>query len=157
MRFPLRFARTLVISGAVVLSLAVGASASNGSDRDVAARIVAEVSKQPAHARLAKEPLDKAAHALRRAEDARAAGDQLHGAELEALAREWAETATDLVRAASVEDKLAAVQKELTATETRLLRARALIEETVARRGRAKEKLEQLEQGKKPQPAGGTK
>jgi colicin import membrane protein len=141
--------RLRVTGVAVALFVSLSAAADSGSDRDVASRLISELGKQPAQAKLAHEPLDKAAKALQRAEDARAAGDQLHGAELEGLGREWAETASDLVRAASVEQKLAGVQKELTETETRLVRARALIEETVARRGRAKEKLEQLEKSKK--------
>lgn len=149
MRFRPRFARQTLIFAALLLSLTVGASATSGSDRDVAARIVTELEKQQQQARLAKEPLAKATSALGRAADARAAGDHVHGARLEALAREWAETATDLVRAATVEQKLASVQKQLTDTETRLVRARALIEETVARRGRAKDKVEELERKKR--------
>ena len=129
---------------AVALALSISASAAT-SDREVTERIVAELQKQPAEAKLAKEPLDKAAHALRRAAEARAAGDHVHGAELEALAREWAETGGDLVRAARAEQKLSETQKKLSDTEARLIRARALIEETVARRGRAKARLEELE------------
>ncbi len=138
-----------MICGALALSLAVGASATNGSDRDVATKIVSELSAQPKQAALAREPLAKAKSALERAADARAAGDHVHGARLEALAREWAETGTDLVRAAAVENELADVQKQLTDTETRLVRARALIEETVARRARAKHELDELEAERK--------
>jgi chromosome segregation ATPase len=129
----------------LALLLVAEALAAGGSDREVASDVVERLAKQPDSARLAQEPIDKARHALRRAADARAAADHLHGAELEALAREWAETGSDLVRAAAAEKKLAETQRELSETETRLIRARALLEESVARQGRAKQKLGQLE------------
>jgi hypothetical protein len=135
----------LVAGSALALALGARALAAGGSDREVASGLVETLSKQPGSAALAHEPIDKARHALRRAADARAAGDHLHGAELEALAREWAETGSDLVRAAAAEKKLSQTQRELSETETRLIRARALLEESVARQGRAKQKLEQLE------------
>jgi colicin import membrane protein len=141
----LRFARAVAAAGALAMLASIPASADRGGDREVAQRVVNELGKSKASATFAKEPLEKAQHALRRAADARAAGDHVHGAELEALAREWAETGNDLTRAATVEQKLAAVQKEHSETETRLIRARALLEETVARRGRAKTELETLE------------
>lgn len=150
--------RALAPAALLLAALAAPASAADG-DRDAARRIVDQLAKQPPDARLAKEPIEKAEHALRRAGDARATGDHVHAAELDALAREWAETAADLVRAARAEDELAATQKQLTETETRLVRARALLEETVARRGRARQTLEKLEAeraGKgQPAPSGG--
>jgi colicin import membrane protein len=152
---PLRFARALAAAGALALLAAIPASADRGSDREVATRIVAELKKGRGSSTFAKEPLEKAEHALGRASDARASGDHVHGAELEALAHEWARTAADLVRAAAVENQLATVQKQLSETETKLLRARAVLEETVARRGRAKTELDKLEAergGAKPAP-----
>lgn len=152
----LRIARSIAAAGVLAVLASAPASANRGGDREIASGLIAELRKNRAAAAFAKEPIDKAAHALRRAEDARAAGDHEHGAELEALAREWAETGGDLVRAAAVEQKLAKIQKEHSETETKLVRARALLEETVARRGRAKTRLDALEAERgtpKPAPA----
>lgn len=144
-RFSVRSVLSLTFCGVLAVVLAAQALAAGGSDREVATDLVDGLAKQPGSAALAHESIDKARHALRRAADARASGDHVHGAELEALAREWAETGSDLVRAAAAEKKLAQTQRELSETETRLIRARALLEESVARQGRAKQKLEQLE------------
>jgi hypothetical protein len=151
-----RHARSVAAAGIFAILASAPASANRGGDRETASHVIAELRKNHAAAAFAKEPIDKAAHALRRAGDARAAGDHEHGAELEALAREWAETGADLVRTAAVEQKLAKVQKEHSEIETKLVRARALLEETVARRGRAKTRLEALEAERgapKPAPA----
>lgn len=125
----------------------------SGSDRDRANAAITALSAIPEHARLAHEPLTAAKHALGRADDARATGDQKLAPELDALAREHAETGTDLVRAAEAEKKLRAVQKDLTEVETKLSRARALLEEAIARRGRAQAKLDELEKAKQAAPA----
>lgn len=126
-----------------------GALAARGSDRDAAEATLASLKSDKAATQLAAEPIEKAEHALRRASDARAAADLEHASLLEALGREWAETGRDLTRAADAEKKLADTQKRTAEVETKLARARALLEETVARRGRAKEKLEKLESEKK--------
>jgi hypothetical protein len=104
----------------------------------------------PNHRKLAAEPVRLAQAALKRSQDARAAGDTEHAAMLDALALEWASMAEALVRAVSLERKSAQVQRKAADVETRSIRAKALLEETLARRGRARRKLEQLQQ-----PAGG--
>lgn len=109
------------------------------------AETLQQLKRYPAHAELARDPIQRAEHALRRARDARAAGSHEHAAALESLADEWANTGRDLVRASEVERTASRAETEASELETRLIRARALIEETVARRGRAAELLEQLE------------
>lgn len=126
----------------MVSGVALGA---RGDDRARAEAAIARVKQDPAHARLAHEPLSQAERALRRADEARAANDATHPPRLESLGREWAETAADLVRAAEAEKKLSDVQKEIAEVETKTTRARALLEESIARRGRAQAKLDELE------------
>ncbi|MBK8997408.1 MAG: hypothetical protein IPM35_16895 [Myxococcales bacterium] len=152
-----RWASSLVVL-ALCLSLGGAAFATRtGDDRGRAEAALAALSAVPAHARLAHEPMTAARRALTRAEEARAAGDTKHAPELEALGREHAETGTDLVRAAEAEKKLRDVQKDLSDVETKLSRARALLEETLARRGRAQAKLDELEKSKAaPPPAAPT-
>ncbi len=144
--------RRVRVAAVATLTLVVGAgiaAAARGSDRDAAEAVLSSLKSDPAAAKLAAEPIEKAEHALRRAGDARAAADVEHAALLEAEGREWAETGRDLTRAAAAEKKLAETQKQTAEVETKLARARALLEETVARRGRAREKLEKLEGNKK--------
>jgi len=137
---------TVLLSGVFAGGVAA-AGVGAGNDRDAAASAVTVLESVPANAALAREPLRHAKHALRRAADARAAGDHTHGAQLEALAREWAESASDLLRAVAVERRAIKAEKRAAEADAKIVRARALLEETLARRGRAQEKLEQLKSG----------
>ncbi len=128
------------------------ALAAQSDDRARASSALQQLRTVPAHARLANEPIRQAEHALRRADETRAAGDKVHPPELEAMAREWAEAGVDLVRAAEAEKKLSDVQHEVADIETKTTRARALLEETIARRGRAQANLDELEPKKKTAP-----
>lgn len=87
----------------------------------------------------------RARHALKRAQSARQAGDHAHGTQLEALALELLETARALVLAVQAERELGALEKRAADTETRAVRAQALVEQTAARRGRAAEQLKALQ------------
>lgn len=97
------------------------------------------------------EPIAHAEDALRRSADALGGGDSNHAGLLNALGLEWAETARDLARAAKAEATLTSTQRRVSETEEKLSRAKALLDDTVARRGRAQQKLESL----KAQPDGG--
>jgi hypothetical protein len=121
------------------------ASLGAGDDRSAAEAAIKNLTAVPAHAKLANEPLERATNALRRAADARVAGDHAHGARLEGVGREWAETGRDLVRAAEAERQAQELYSKAAALETKAVRGRALLEETMARRERAREKLQQLE------------
>jgi hypothetical protein len=96
-------------------------------------------------AKIVAEPVKKAREALERARGARSSGDAKHAADLDGLALEWAEMARDLLRAAGAEDAASAAQKKAQALETQVERARTLLEETQARRGRAAAELERVE------------
>lgn len=138
----------LVKPAVLVLGVCGVGAVAAAAARDRAAAVGAtltELRHYPAHAALAREPIERAEHALRRARDARAAGDHEHAVLLEQVAEEWATTGRDLVRSAQVENDVAALQKRNAELETKVLRARALLEETLARRGRAQASLDQLE------------
>jgi hypothetical protein len=91
----------------------------------------------PATRSLVQAPVAKAKAAQQRAQSARGAGDLQHATELDALALSWAKVADDLVRTADSEKKLAEVQKAVADLEQKAVRTQALIEQTIARRGRA--------------------
>ena len=132
----------------LLLALAsLSALVARGQDRASADAAIKALEAKPQDAALAKDAIQRAKAALSRAEGARASGDQLHGALLEALALEWALSAQDLVRTVGVERELIEVQKKAAELETKAVRAQALVEQTVARRGRAEEKLRELEAG----------
>ena len=90
---------------------------------------------------LVQEPVAKAKAAQQRAQSARGAGDLLHATELDTLALTWAKVADDLLRTAESEKKLAETQKAVAELEQKAVRTQALIEQTIARRGRAEMNL----------------
>jgi hypothetical protein len=139
--------RTAVFTIGVLGIVAGGAVAGTQSQRLATERTMQVVSAVPANAELAAEPLQNAVALLNRADDARAAGDHQHAALLEAVALEWAESGRDLVRAARAEADADELAKQAADVEERLVRARVLLEQTVARRGRAKARLDEIERG----------
>lgn len=140
--FPSRalaFALTLTALGAWATS--------HEPDRRAADAALAALAASPSSSALAREPIARARAALRRSDDARAAGDVAHAAELDALGREWAESGTDLLKAAEREREADDLEQRAHDTDTKTTRARALLEDTVARLGRAEEALKRLEPG----------
>ncbi len=125
---------------ASLVSLAAYATRTGG-DRAAAERLIATVGS----AGVASEPIAKAKDALKRSDNARGAGDTKHGDMLDAVGHQWAEVAHDVTRAVAIEAELEKVNAAVTDAETKVVRGRALLEETVARKGRAKSQLEQLE------------
>jgi hypothetical protein len=128
------------------------ASATAAPATDKAAEALSTLEKDKAHGALLADPLRRAKDAFDRARSMDAAGDAAHAATMREVAREWVELASDLVRAADAEARAVQAEKDLDEVETKLVRGRALLEETVARRGRAREALEQLEREPKPAP-----
>jgi len=119
--------------------------------RSQATALLAALAKQPDAARVASESIDKAKDALRRADQLRASGDQKRGAMLEETALEWASASEQLGKTAQAEKQLAELQTRTTELETKVFRAQALVEQSVARRARAEEALRKLdEKGAKP-------
>ena len=114
------------------------------SDRAVTDGILAENAKPGAYAPAASRALAEARRALRRADDAKAAGDMANAARLEGLAREWAELARDLDRAVLFESDADSTQAAAADAALQVRQARALIEVLVARQARAQGELQLL-------------
>jgi hypothetical protein len=130
-------------------------------DGATAARIIKDVEAKakdaPAKAKIVAEPLAAAKKALQRAAGARSVGDAVHARMLDGLALEWAEVARDLQRAAAAEDEALVAARKARDLDVQVERARALLEETQARRGRAAADLERAEAAAKEaakKPAG---
>lgn len=135
-----------------LLAVAVtGAALAAPDARARAAEILAALAKKPDAARVASESIDKAKDALRRADQLRASGDHKRGAMLEETALEWASASEQLDKTRESEKQLAELQTRTTELETKVFRAQALVEQTVARRARAEEAWHLIEEkGVKP-------
>jgi hypothetical protein len=138
----------------VVVGVALGSSAlaEQATDKAIAEQILATAGSSSAEAALLKTPVEEAKKALGRARGARQAGDVQHAELLEGLAREWAETARDLTRAAAIEADAGALESAASEATLRTERARALLEEAISRRGRAEAELEKLSADAGPFP-----
>lgn len=135
-----------VVAGVAGLSGTVTAAPSDDESA------VAELSRDTAHAALIHDPLLRAEDALKRAQSMDHAGDTAHARLARALAHEWTRVALDLIRASTMEEKARSTEQTLDELDTKTVRGRALLEETAARRGRAKEAIEQLEHEPPPPP-----
>jgi hypothetical protein len=140
--------------GAVGLGLgfAAPASADGGDDHAAATEIVKELESNPARAAVTAEALGHAREALERATRLRSAGDEPHAKAADGLAREWAEDARDIARAAEAEAAAADARRKAVEAQAQVERTRALVEEGIARIGRLTAELNQIE--RPAQPAG---
>jgi hypothetical protein len=146
-KIALRQGAFMWLLAATVAGVALAAPDARGS----AAAILAALAKKPDAARVASDSIERANDALRRADQLRASGDQKRGAMLEEVALEWATASEQLDKTAQAEKQLAVLQTHTTELETKVFRAQALVEQTVARRARAEEALRKLdEKGVKP-------
>ncbi|RYE92373.1 MAG: hypothetical protein EOO75_06865 [Myxococcales bacterium] len=140
----LRAASPFALSLAALLLASSPSRAQTPSDADRAQATVTELTASPRAAVIARE-LDRARDALQRARGARGAGDALHGAQLEALARAWSDAARDVLAAATAEEQAHKAQTQLADARAQIDKERALIEETIARQGRARVELQRAE------------
>jgi hypothetical protein len=134
----------LLALGVPLASSALGEPA---SDKVVTEQILATIQTAAGSSSavsVTRAPVEEAKRALERASGARRSGDVHHAELLEGLAREWAETALDLARAASVEADAGALEQSASEAGVQAERARSLLEEAVARRGRDEAELEKL-------------
>ncbi len=141
---------------ALLAGSVTGLALSAPDARARATSILARLAQKPDAQRVAAESIAKAEAALKRAEQLRGAGDQARGAMAEDLALEWAEASELLDKTAAAEKELHALQARTTDLETKVFRAQALVEQSVARRARAEEALRKIEAASpsaKPEPA----
>ncbi len=136
---PPRLTAVLVVS-ALAAASAIRARAAD--DGDAAAALVATLDKDTAHGAVIAEAVGHAKDALERATRFRAVGDELHARAAEGLAREWTETARDLVKAVDAETAASDVRRKAMEAQARLERSRALVEDGITRVGRLRAELQ---------------
>jgi hypothetical protein len=132
------------------LSLSCLAPAAAAPVTGDAGQLLSDLERDSVHRAALAGSIGKARDALTRAKAMDRAGDARHAALLRAAAREWIDGARDLARATDAEAKAEQAEKAVDDLETKRVRGRALLEETIARRGRASALLEQLEREPKP-------
>jgi hypothetical protein len=104
--------------------------------------LIAEVETNASARDLVGPSVDRAKAALAKASSGAApAAASL----LEEAALEWAEVARDLLRASAAERASDSLEQESSAIQTEIARVRAAVEQTMARVGRARQELKELE------------
>jgi hypothetical protein len=126
----------------------VGGSGEAAGDPRV---LLHQLEQDAAHRTLLADALTETRDALERAHRFHILRDEGHARDAEALALEWAEMGRDLVRASDAEERAAQVRRKATDGQVQLDRTRALVEETVARLGRLRAEIAEMEA---PSPTG---
>ncbi len=148
-----RRARALVMLAALAAGTSAAAFALADEQRAVGA-ILDGIERDPARKAVTQDHVARAREALERATRMRTAGDETHARQADLLAREWAEAAEDLARAAAAEAKAAAARSAALDAGAQAERERALLEEGIARSGRLRAVLEQIAR-ENARPGGG--
>jgi hypothetical protein len=141
MNLTYRLSATVVVA-ACALAAAASAIAQGTDDHTTASALVLSLERDASRAPVLGAALGHAKDALERAGRLRSAGDEAHAKAADGLAREWAETARDLARAADAERQAAEIRRKAVDAQAQLERSRALVEEAIARAGRLRSELE---------------
>lgn len=132
-----------MVAAAISLTCPVGAA--DGGDRAVTQALLDELGRDTKHHPVTSDAMDRAANALERGRRMRVAGDDAHGVQAEALARQWAETARALVRAADAETQATELRRKALEAESQVAKTRELVEEVIARTGRLRAQIDAAE------------
>ena len=118
--------------------------------RERAKALLAELDKQGAARGAARDAVAEPRRALGRADKARLAGDQKHGAELESSLSNGPKRAATSRARQPRNARATELEKKLTEAEAKLRTTRTLIEQAAARRARADAELAELENPRSP-------
>jgi hypothetical protein len=143
----LRLAQAVAL--AVLALAAFTAGIARGDNRTSAAAILDELANDAVHKAAIGAIVQRGRDALERATRMRAAGDEAHAQLADGLAQEEAETARDLVRALEVERLADDARRGATDAGVVGERERALLEEGIARNGRLKAEIEELNKSRR--------
>lgn len=118
----------------------------DGADAEkILADLDARAQKDEALAKVTDDHRKRVRRALERAHGAKASGDDAHAKMLWGAAKAWANAAVESARAADAERVAAEAGKRARDEAAKAERARALLEETQARRARAEAEIARLE------------
>jgi hypothetical protein len=140
-----RYATAVLAACALAAAPLAFALAGGADDRSVAEAVLQDLDRDEAHKAVVGPTAQKARDALERGRRMRAAGDEAHAKIADGVAREWAEMARDLAKAADLEAAAAQARRDAIDAGALLDRERALLEEGIARTGRLRAQLESAE------------
>jgi len=138
---------SLLLVGAGSVALAAG------DEKRATEAMIAAAERDPAHKAVTQDLVKRARDASERAARMRAASDEAHARIADGLAREWAEAAQDLGRAADAEAKSRAARYAALDAGVHAERERALLEEGIAHNGRLRAQIDQIDREKSEQPS----
>jgi hypothetical protein len=134
---------------AVLILLAGGSFAlAAGESQRTTDQILAEVEHDERHKAITQDLVKRARTASERAAKMRASGDESHARLADEVAREWAEAARDLARAADAEFKANVARHAALDAGVQAERERALLEEGIAHNGRLRAEIDQVDREK---------
>jgi hypothetical protein len=136
-------AKPLLLAMGLTFGLAcpLAAYGQGEGDRTIAEGLVKELERDTTHRAILAETIRQAKDALERATRMHGANDEARAKAAEGLAREWAETGRDLAKAVTSEASAAELRQKTLDAQAGLERARALVEEGIARVGRLQTEL----------------
>jgi hypothetical protein len=117
------------------------------ADGAAAQRALDDLRRDAKHQTVTADAVGRIQSALERAARLRSAGDEAHAQLADAVARQWADTAEQLVRAADAEAADDDVRKKAFDCETQIGKTQALVEEVLARTGRLRARIDSAERG----------
>jgi hypothetical protein len=118
-----------------------GAGRAAPGDRAAAQAVIAELGRDTDHHAVVAPSVERAQDAIERGVRMRAAGDEAHASEADALARQWAETGRELLRAANAEARANELRKKALDTQAQVAKTREIVEEVIARTGRLRAQI----------------
>ena len=130
------------LAAALALAWTAAAGAQGSDDHATATAIVHQLEQNAAHASIASVAMANAKQGLERATRLRDVGDEAHAKAADGLAREWADMARDLARAADAEGAAWDARRKAEDAKARVERARALVAEGISRVGRMRAELD---------------
>jgi hypothetical protein len=124
----------------LLLSVTAAGLAAQG-DRAAAQALIAELGRDSTHRAVVADSLARAEDALERGARMRVAGDEARASEADALARQWAETGRDLLRASETETRANDLRKKALEAEAQVAKTREIVEDLIARTGRLRAQI----------------
>jgi hypothetical protein len=138
------------------LSLAGGsfALAASGDAQRQTEQLLADAEQGELRKAITQDLVKRSRAASERAARMRSAGDESHARLADEVAREWAEGARDLARAAEAEARATSARQAAMDAGAQAERERALLEEGIAHNGRLRAEIDQVDREKgRPTPA----
>jgi hypothetical protein len=141
----------LAALGAALVLGGAGTLRAAPSEAQTVTALLTEVAASPKKS-VADDAVRRARVALDRGAKLRAGGDEAHARLFDGVAREWAETAKDLVRTVTAEGEAAAAHREADDAGATAQRERALLEEAIAQNGRRRAQIDEIDRQAKEAP-----